>query len=110
MQHTPSRVSSERIALTLTLFVAISFTVVACEGVTNGGGPSLRASRANMETKVYLNAAPPPAPEIALEAQQPPYFQQPANTERYPDARPNPVKIVRDEPVSTFSVDVDTAS
>jgi Ca-activated chloride channel family protein len=35
---------------------------------------------------------------------------QPANTERYPDATPNPVRRVADEPVSTFSIDVDTAS
>ncbi len=33
-----------------------------------------------------------------------------ADTERYPDATPNPVKRVADEPVSTFSIDVDTAS
>jgi len=37
------------------------------------------------------------------------YFR-PENTERYPDATPNPVKIVTQDPVSTFSVDVDTAS
>jgi Ca-activated chloride channel family protein len=34
----------------------------------------------------------------------------PENTERYEDATPNPVKIVADEPVSTFSADVDTAA
>lgn len=34
----------------------------------------------------------------------------PENTERYEDATPNPVKIVADDPVSTFSADVDTAS
>ncbi len=33
-----------------------------------------------------------------------------ADTERYPDATPNPVRRVADEPVSTFSIDVDTAS
>ncbi|MSU90400.1 DUF3520 domain-containing protein [Rhodobacteraceae bacterium 2CG4] len=32
------------------------------------------------------------------------------NTERYPQAQPNPLKLVADEPVSTFSIDVDTAS
>jgi Ca-activated chloride channel family protein len=32
------------------------------------------------------------------------------DTERYPDATPNPVKRVTDEPVSTFSIDVDTAA
>ena len=35
---------------------------------------------------------------------------RPADTERYPDATPNPVKRVADEPVSTFSIDVDTAA
>jgi Ca-activated chloride channel family protein len=35
---------------------------------------------------------------------------QPADTERYPDATPNPVRRVAEEPVSTFSIDVDTAS
>ena len=34
----------------------------------------------------------------------------PQNAERYPGARPNAVKIVANEPVSTFSLDVDTAS
>jgi len=34
----------------------------------------------------------------------------PLDTERYPDATPNPVRRVTDEPVSTFSIDVDTAS
>ena len=34
----------------------------------------------------------------------------PPDTERYPDATPNPVRRVADEPVSTFSIDVDTAS
>lgn len=32
------------------------------------------------------------------------------DTERYPDATPNPVKRTSDQPVSTFSIDVDTAS
>ncbi len=34
----------------------------------------------------------------------------PVNRDRYPEADPNPVKIVGDAPVSTFSADVDTAS
>ncbi|MCC1491393.1 VWA domain-containing protein [Cognatishimia sp. F0-27] len=33
-----------------------------------------------------------------------------ADTEAYPDAEANPVKITAEEPVSTFSIDVDTAS
>ena len=33
-----------------------------------------------------------------------------ADTERYPEATANPVKRTAEEPVSTFSIDVDTAS
>lgn len=33
-----------------------------------------------------------------------------ASHETFPDASPNPLKITTDEPVSTFSIDVDTAS
>ncbi len=48
----------------------------------------------------YAPGAPPP-----------PYVAPPqVNTERYPDATPNPVHRVADEPVSTFSIDVDTAA
>ena len=36
--------------------------------------------------------------------------QAPADTEHYPDATPNPVRRVADQPVSTFSIDVDTAA
>ena len=37
-------------------------------------------------------------------------YKQPSNTSKFPDSTPNPVKVVSDEPVSTFSIDVDTAS
>lgn len=42
-------------------------------------------------------------------AAAPPVFLEPS-TEAYPDASPNPVKIAAEEPVSTFSIDTDTAS
>jgi Ca-activated chloride channel family protein len=42
---------------------------------------------------------PPPAP-----------MPQPEVRDRYEHTKPNPVKLVKDEPVSTFSADVDTAS
>ncbi|WP_317056617.1 vWA domain-containing protein [Roseovarius rhodophyticola] len=38
------------------------------------------------------------------------YIQSEANTEAFPDADPNPLKVTAEEPVSTFSIDVDTAS
>ena len=40
-----------------------------------------------------------------------PYWQPPSSAdERYGDFKTNPVKLVSEEPVSTFSIDVDTAS
>ncbi|HUL05347.1 MAG TPA: VWA domain-containing protein [Candidatus Acidoferrum sp.] len=38
------------------------------------------------------------------------WTQPPVNNERYQDVAPNPVKIAAEEPVSTFSIDVDSAS
>jgi Ca-activated chloride channel family protein len=39
-----------------------------------------------------------------------PTMWPPANTERYEDVDPNPVKSAAEAPVSTFSIDVDTAA
>ncbi|WP_313916208.1 VWA domain-containing protein [Tahibacter sp.] len=39
-----------------------------------------------------------------------PTHTQPANTERYQDHADNPLQITADNPVSTFSIDVDTGS
>ncbi|MEM7221080.1 MAG: VWA domain-containing protein [Pseudomonadota bacterium] len=39
-----------------------------------------------------------------------PAYPRTEQRERYPDADPNPVKLVRDDPVSTFSIDVDSAA
>ncbi|MFC5345739.1 von Willebrand factor type A domain-containing protein [Brevundimonas staleyi] len=58
---------------------------------------------------ILYGPPPPPAPPPPIGGMpMPPH--PPANTERYPDAAPNPVKRVADEPVSTFSIDVDTAA
>jgi Ca-activated chloride channel family protein len=60
---------------------------------------------------------PPPVPRLQTSAPAvispitPPLPSRPSpDSERYPDATPNPVRRVADEPVSTFSIDVDTAS
>jgi len=39
-----------------------------------------------------------------------PGYWQPSNTSKFPQNSPNPVKVAADDPVSTFSIDVDTAS
>ena len=45
----------------------------------------------------------PPPPRVTLPS-------APEVRDKYPDVKPNPVKLVSEEPVSTFSADVDTAS
>lgn len=68
-------------------------------------------------------AAPPPPPaKVAYAVMKPPIanalatgatapaFSQPANTERYQDHADNPLQITAQNPVSTFSIDVDTGS
>jgi Ca-activated chloride channel family protein len=53
-----------------------------------------------------LTVAAPPAPITALD----PMPQPQEDTEAYATAPANPVKVTAEEPVSTFSTDVDTAS
>ncbi len=61
-------------------------------------------SRVQGNAAGYLASAP------AFSSSRVPGTPQTPDTERYPDATPNPVRRVADEPVSTFSIDVDTAS
>lgn len=64
-----------------------------------------------MESGESYPMAAPVAGMIASGANgMPAYLPPPENTEKYPDATPNPEKVVAEEPVSTFSIDVDTAS
>ena len=51
-----------------------------------------------------------PAQVRSLAPPSPPYAQPPANTERYETHEDNPVHRASEQPVSTFSVDVDTGS
>jgi Ca-activated chloride channel homolog len=54
--------------------------------------------------------APTPMAEGLAAAQTFAFDQPVVDTEKYPNATSNPVKRVGEEPVSTFSIDVDTAS
>jgi Ca-activated chloride channel homolog len=79
----------------------------ALDGLVMDAEPRLRAE-AKMENDGvvgYLTA--PSAPIVA----EPDLMQTPVeNTETYSNEAPNPVKVTAEEPVSTFSIDVDTAS
>jgi len=56
---------------------------------------------------LYSAAPPPPAPGLYPQW-APPYHDQ--GRDKFTAAAQNPFKVVREEPVSTFSIDVDTAS
>jgi len=60
--------------------------------------------RASMQSAMSLKRT------SGIAAAPPPTYWQPANTSKFPDAKPNPVKVTAEDPVSTFSIDVDTAS
>ncbi|WP_202839870.1 vWA domain-containing protein [Luteimonas saliphila] len=60
---------------------------------------------------VRMLAAPAPASAPLLyDMVAPPPHAQPANTENYAERDDNPVQRVAEQPVSTFSIDVDTGS
>jgi len=84
----------------------------------------LAACAAQDQQPAYVPPPSPPPPPVAVDealrargALAAPYAQtavQPppgtVDTENYEDVEPNPIHLVSEEPVSTFSVDVDTAS
>jgi len=84
-------------------------------------GARVRSAEVNAVADVAYAPAPPPAPpapSTPLAFAAPSVAAPPAdlaalpepNAERYADVPPNPVQRVVEQPVSTFSIDVDTGS
>jgi Ca-activated chloride channel homolog len=70
--------------------------------------PSMNTPQAVME---YKNMAKAATAQRALAIAPPQsFYSQPTNTERYEHLSENPVHLVTEQPVSTFSIDVDTGS
>ena len=70
----------------------------------------LTGSRVRANAKAAGNMAYAPQPMLAAPAPPPSGYWQPANTEKYAKHDDNPVHRASEEPVSTFSIDVDTGS
>jgi Ca-activated chloride channel family protein len=68
---------------------------------------SRRAAEYSAPPAMVMNA---PAAAKALICCPPPVYQQPTNTEQYDHQNDNPVHLVAEQPVSTFSIDVDTGA
>jgi Ca-activated chloride channel family protein len=73
--------------------------------VTTGANQPVSSARAfgNAEPAADASLAYAPPPTA-------PGYWQPSVTSKFPDAKPNPVVVAAEQPVSTFSIDVDTAS
>ncbi|MDW4549946.1 von Willebrand factor type A domain-containing protein [Defluviimonas sp. D31] len=76
--------------------------------------PPLRKEAAAAQSGIVAEEAFRPSPSgdvagYALPEAEPVLAPAPL-TEAYPEADPNPVKVTAEEPVSTFSIDTDTAS
>ncbi len=83
------------------------------------GGDAVDAGRTEAAQAPVPTPSPPPQPAAEMARAAPPVSgalppPQPVpgdvDRERYEDVDPNPVKRVSEAPVSTFSIDVDTAS
>jgi len=60
--------------------------------------------------RIQIAGSPTRAASPAVNACCVPMYQQETNTERYQHLDDNPVRIAREHPVSTFSIDVDTGA
>ena len=82
--------------------------------MAQGGEQSGRTRDGLNNAPAGAAVAPPPAPMVGLmssEAVADPYIDQiPQNRDQFAGEAVSPVKVVVNEPVSTFSIDVDTAS
>jgi Ca-activated chloride channel family protein len=76
------------------------------------GGLAVRMEKRTADSLSYAPSAPPPPPGLYAQMDQrqwvPAYHDQ--GRDKFTAAAENPFKVVREEPVSTFSIDVDTAS
>jgi Ca-activated chloride channel family protein len=73
-----------------------------------GAGLEKRAQEVKQSTVAVSAAHQAPARSAELDALRPP--SQPTDRENYAQIEENPVKPVAEQPVSTFSIDVDTGS
>jgi len=107
---------------------ALVLAAMATLAVADCGGEAVK--QADEKTAIGRNAPPPPPPmpnavtatdeavagvasPSMMMLKAPPAtagYWQPANTSKFSHNRPNAVNVTADDPVSTFSVDVDTAS
>ncbi|MAT33710.1 MAG: hypothetical protein CMK06_00970 [Ponticaulis sp.] len=115
---------------TYLLIGSCALAVVACTSTNGGSTERMSAEEVAVVSPPPAPPPPPPAPPpqsmiisdvaqaqrmvsvtgMKIGAAPAPGMEPQLDRERYEDVDSNPIKRVSDEPVSTFSVDVDTAS
>ena len=73
-------------------------------------GTHVRTQDAGAAPEAASIAYAPPPPAMPAPMSAPAGYRQPANTEKYAAREDNPVRRTSEQPVSTFSIDVDTGS
>lgn len=100
-----------RRSLLLALIVGTTTLLAACQDqAPPPPPPPPPAPSATTMESVTLSGYRAAQSKMAMPAAPAPTYWQPNNTSKFPDAKPNPVKVTAEDPVSTFSIDVDTAS
>ncbi|MFL6730179.1 MAG: vWA domain-containing protein [Sphingomicrobium sp.] len=90
--------------------VVITGTRIPMPTLTSPSPVTVMGRAANEADRMSAMAPPPPPPAPGMYAPQwaPPYHD--VGRDKFTAAPENPFRIAREEPVSTFSIDVDTAS
>lgn len=78
------------------------------EGLRSSEAPAISLAAPQAEMAMDY-ARPAPAPLLLDDEAYSETYRQ-ANREAYPEADPNPLRVTAQDPISTFSIDVDTAS
>jgi len=68
------------------------------------------STAADVSSSVAIASVPAQSLEQTIAPWHPPAYRQPADTERYQHLDENPVRLAAEQPVSTFSIDVDTGA
>ncbi len=99
------------------LGAALLLALAACNTGSNGPPPPITEKTVDGKVTNAPNATagrgqlqPMPEEDAIARPAPPTGYWQPENTSRFPDAKPNAVIVTAEQPVSTFSIDVDTAS
>ncbi|HWU95671.1 MAG TPA: VWA domain-containing protein, partial [Sphingomonas sp.] len=107
--QTPNAVLPEPLPQTEAKAQAATADEIVVTGSRNTRAVQSFATPVTVVTSGYLASAPAPMAGRVRGDMPPPYYRD-TGRDKFTATQQNPFKVVREEPVSTFSLDVDTAS